>query len=361
MQPTYAGKPAIKRTGRKISPSAPLLTHDPAGLLTLLENYDGYVWGLDKQLRYTFLNTSLRKRIGEVLGVEARPGDKALDELEMLDNSKRLEWKKMYQLALKGKAQRQIQEFTLEGRTYYFEISVNPVRVGEEITGLACFAKDIPGAKDARLQRQKEITRAVMEAQENEREMIGRELHDNVTQILTTARLCLSCADISKGENEMLDRTTDYISSAIDEIRKLSKLMTQTFHREVGLKFSVEDLVESIRLSRKFEVSLNFSLPEEKVLDETLKVTIFRIIQEQLNNIIRHAQATVIDIAAVQTKSKLSLSISDNGKGFDTRLKRKGIGLTNIINRAELFNGKVEIDSSPGKGCRLKVSFRLKT
>jgi len=104
----------------------------------------------------------------------------------------------MYQLALKGKAQRQIQEFTLEGRPTILKYRLI-LYVWERRSPASPACKDIPGAKDARLQRHKEITRAVIEAQENEREMIGREWPDNVTQILTTARLCLSCADISKG------------------------------------------------------------------------------------------------------------------------------------------------------------------
>ena len=94
----------------------------------------------------------------------------------------------------------------------------------------------------------------------------------------------------------------------------------------------------------------NISAPEQ--------AAIYRIIQEQLNNILKYADASSVTIRIAPKANKIFLTISDNGKGFDTRVQRNGIGITNINSRAELYNGKVEIDSSPGNGCRLKVEFQ---
>jgi signal transduction histidine kinase len=136
--------------------------------------------------------------------------------------------------------------------------------------------------------------------------------------------------------------------------------MTQAFHKEVGLKLSIEDLLENIRrLADHTRISFDFFLPGEELLDDKLKMAIFRITQEQLNNVLKHAEATHIQISIRENETVLSLRISDNGKGFDTRKKRKGIGINNIINRAEFFSGHVIIDSSPGKGCLMSVDFRL--
>jgi signal transduction histidine kinase len=88
-----------------------------------------------------------------------------------------------------------------------------------------------------------------------------------------------------------------------------------------------------------------------------LKTTIFRIVQEQLNNTIKYAEASEVQISIVQKNRMLQVTIADDGKGFDTTQKRKGIGITNIISRTELFNGRVNIESSPGQGCRMQVSF----
>ena len=84
---------------------------------------------------------------------------------------------------------------------------------------------------------------------------------------------------------------------------------------------------------------------------------LFRIIQEQINNIIRHADADKIQISLQSDAEYIILTVADNGKGFDTSNFKKGSGLTNITNRAGLFNGQVEINASPGKGCSLSISI----
>jgi signal transduction histidine kinase len=149
------------------------------------------------------------------------------------------------------------------------------------------------------------------------------------------------------------------VSNAIEEIRRLSKSMIESFHEEVGLELSLNDLIEKVQLAQPFTISLYFAVPDEPQLDDKLKMTLFRIVQEQLNNTIKHANATEVQIAIVQKNQQLLVSISDDGNGFDTTQKRKGIGITNIISRAALFNGRVNIESSPGKGCRIQVSFTI--
>ena len=213
---------------------------------------------------------------------------------------------------------------------------------------------------EEKIRRQQEIAKAVIDAQEKERETLGRELHDNISQVLTTARLFLICAkDNPSMQAAMIQRSSDTINSAIEEIRRLSKSMIETFHKEVGLELSLNDLIENITLVKNCSIGLKFSVPDEQLLDDKLKMTIFRIVQEQLNNIMKHAEATAISIAVVQHKNMLQVNVADNGKGFDTSMKRKGIGITNIISRTELFNGRVKIDSSPGNGCRMQVSFNI--
>ena len=135
--------------------------------------------------------------------------------------------------------------------------------------------------------------------------------------------------------------------------------MTQSFYKEIGLKLSIEDLLENIRqLPESISVSFDFFLPGEQGLDDKLKMTIFRIVQEQLNNVLKHAAASAVDISIIEEGALISLRIADNGQGFDPRKKREGIGINNIINRAELFNGQVNIESSTGKGCILSVKFQ---
>jgi|GEM_PF-550733 len=213
---------------------------------------------------------------------------------------------------------------------------------------------------EEKLQWQQELIRASIDATEKEREHIGRELHDNVTQLLTTAKLCLSCVPETPTTAEMLRRGMTSINVAIEEIRNLSKSMIQDFHREVGLKLCIEDLIETIQATERFAFRLDFFIPDEHRMDDKLKLTIFRIIQEQLTNIIKHANASEVFLSLRQQQDQLELNINDNGRGFRLNDKRRGIGITNINNRATLFNGQVRFDSSPGCGCRMKVNFPMR-
>ena len=107
------------------------------------------------------------------------------------------------------------------------------------------------------------------------------------------------------------------------------------------------------------QVKLKIAGLDENILSEGLKVTIYRIIQEQLNNILKYASANVINIRLTQNYYNLSLLIEDDGQGFDVNAKRNGIGLANIRSRAELYNGQVIIESTPGNGCTVLVIFRI--
>jgi len=208
--------------------------------------------------------------------------------------------------------------------------------------------------------KQKQITQAVLQAQEKERKGIGEELHDNINQILATARLFLGSAIMHLGD-DYITKSQHYISMAMEEIRKLSKALISPAFIKDGLKPSIEELIAVTMSAKKIDISTKIDLACEECLNEGLKLSIYRIIQEQLNNIIKYADASRVDIQInMQDDDVLTLSITDNGKGFDPTVRRKGIGITNISNRAELYNGKVEIDSAPGKGCRLTVGLHTK-
>ena len=96
---------------------------------------------------------------------------------------------------------------------------------------------------------------------------------------------------------------------------------------------------------------------EDEFYNIKFELNIFRIVQEQINNILKHAQAKLITINFKQTNDKLFIAITDNGIGFDTTKRKKGVGISNIISRAELYKGEVSIKSAPGEGCVLAVTF----
>jgi len=209
--------------------------------------------------------------------------------------------------------------------------------------------------------KQQQITEVVLGAQERERFELGQELHDNINQILATSKLYLDVAiEETEPRIELLAKSRKNISMAIEEIRKLSKeLITPTLN-DLGLIQSIKELIRSILAVKKMKIRLNISGLDESTLLPEQKINVYRIIQEQLNNILKHAQASTVIIELNKENEQISLLVKDDGKGFDPRVRRNGVGISNIISRAELYNGKVEIDSAPGKGCRLEVILNSK-
>jgi two-component system, NarL family, sensor histidine kinase UhpB len=217
-----------------------------------------------------------------------------------------------------------------------------------------------------KIDEQKNITKAVISAQEEERSEIGIELHDNVNQLLAASRLYLIHSLNNPSDyKDYIIKTQEFISQAMDELRKLSHaLVGPDKNATVGLIDSLEKLVNDMRALKKMKIHLNYQSNGhgeiEDGLPEGLKLNVYRIIQEQLNNIIKHAQASEVKIELEKETSGLKIIITDNGRGFSVETRRSGIGLINIKNRAEMFNGKFDIKSAPGKGCSMSIVFLIK-
>ena len=209
---------------------------------------------------------------------------------------------------------------------------------------------------DERLTRQREITHAVLTAQENERAKIGRELHDNLGEIMAVAKLYLQLAKkIEKNSEIYLEKSCELMTTAIVETRKISKTLMIPDINIVGLLDNIKNLLNDLNIIHPIKIEFHSECIEEKDLDEKLQVTIFRIVQEQLNNIISHADATRTIIKLSRHENEITLRMSDNGKGCDMLKEKKGVGIVNIKSRADLYNGSVTIVSKPGEGYALKV------
>jgi len=209
--------------------------------------------------------------------------------------------------------------------------------------------------------KQQQITEVVLGAQERERFELGQELHDNINQILATSKLYLDVAiEEREPRIELLAKSRNNISMAIEEIRRLSKELITPSLNDLGLIQSIKELIRSIQMVKKMKIRLSISGLDENALLPEQKINVYRIIQEQLNNILKHAQASSVSIELNKQHEQIRLCVEDDGKGFDPRVRRNGVGISNIMSRAELYNGRVEIDSSPGKGCRLEVILNSK-
>jgi PAS domain S-box-containing protein len=211
------------------------------------------------------------------------------------------------------------------------------------------------------IQKQKQVNQATIAAQEQERNNISKELHDNVNQILMSAKLFMNTAQRNPAQSkELLEKAVEYQLLALEEIRKLSKSLSTSLVKTVGLKESVADIVYNMETLQNLDVQFKFNSRVEDKLSNEQKLMLFRIIQEQTSNIIKYAEARSVQIFINETRGIVHLVISDDGKGFDVEQKGKGIGFVNIFSRADAYNGRISIISSPGNGCTLELRFPVK-
>ncbi len=209
--------------------------------------------------------------------------------------------------------------------------------------------------------QQKLITQTSILVQEREREEIGKELHDNINQILAAAKLYLDIA-IKESEDkspEALIRSHQNVNLAMEEIRQLSQSLVAPSLGGVSLDKALGKLIDNLPQSSSLQLDLDTNGYQQDVDDENIKLTCYRIVQVQLNNIIKHARAKRATIQLKTSRSSLELAIQDDGIGFNTEKKSSGIGLRNIKNRVGFYNGEVTIQSEPGKGCTLTINIPI--
>jgi PAS domain S-box-containing protein len=234
-----------------------------------------------------------------------------------------------------------------------------------EIKHVVCSVTDITDRKKLerkliadQVSHQKQLTQATIDGQEAERREIGKELHDNIGQQLTTIKLFLDMVKstaVNEATIEMANMALKGVGDVINEIRSISRSLVPYTLKDLGLIDSVIELVEAANRVQLANIEFVYEYFEEETIPENQKLTLFRIIQEQLNNIAKHAKAKNVIITIQNTSQGVILEIKDDGQGFDSQKTRNGLGITNICNRAELFGGTAEVLSQPGKGCMVKV------
>jgi signal transduction histidine kinase len=257
--------------------------------------------------------------------------------------------------------------FTKEDELHWIEMKLIPTRdannklvridgIANNVTDRVKLEKKLAFEKSI---KQQQLTAAAITAQENERSFLGEELHDNINPILATAKLYLECAI---GEEErrvaLVKESRGFILTAMNEIRKLSRSLVPPSLGEISLTDALNDMIEHLKVVHKIQFITNWNVTDEKQFDDKLKLTIYRIMQEQMNNILKHSHAGSVIISLKQQDTSLEFKITDDGVGFDSSTKKNGVGLQNIISRTEMCNGKLAINTSPGNGCQLHFHFK---
>ncbi|MEP7239180.1 MAG: CHASE3 domain-containing protein, partial [Ferruginibacter sp.] len=245
------------------------------------------------------------------------------------------------------------------GETAWYVFAINRVDSRGKVEGFSIAAKDIT----EKIFFEHKIIRAIIKTQEDERYEIGGELHDNVCQLLATSQLSLGMLKKALPPSSMqwYDQSKEYIILAAKEISNLSHRLAPAFFDDTTLKESFEILLKAFNTEDKYTVKLffddavkNYNLPQD------VQLNLYRILQEQLRNIYKHANARMIELDVTIFNKMLKMQLFDDGVGFDVNKVQEGIGLANIKRRAELFSGRFQINSTPGKGCKVVVEIPLK-
>ena len=209
-----------------------------------------------------------------------------------------------------------------------------------------------------RNQIENKITKAIIKTQEDERYEIGTELHDNVCQILAAAQMSLGMikSSLPPASIESYNKSCESILLATNEIRNLSHRLAPAFFDNTRLDVAFENLLGTFNMDERYNLSLNFDKSSLGILiNQEVKLNLYRILQEQLRNIIEHAHCTEIELSVFISDDKLHMKIADNGVGFNVNEVIYGIGMANMKRRAKLFSGQLNVNSSTGKGCELMI------
>jgi PAS domain S-box-containing protein len=340
---------------------------DRNNLAALINNTDDMMWSIDNDLNLITFNDAFDNAMMIAFGKPLAKGDYMLSP--KLDKDRISTYKTLYEKALRGDTFTIIDHIKNPAECW-LEVSFHPLRNGNDIIGTACFSRDVTRRIESqkairgmeremsnqKVQEQKQITRAIITAQEKERNHIGQELHDNICQILASSKLYL---DIAGTRNESTRESVRYplelVENSIQEIRRLSSRLVTPL-KNVDLKELVQSLLIQLRANTDINTVFDYNVGDGD-LDDNLKLNIYRIIQEQVNNMVKHASPGKIGISVQAEHRALRIEMKDDGKGFDLKKKRKGIGISNMMNRIDSFNGKMAIRSSPGKGCTIQIAI----
>lgn len=209
---------------------------------------------------------------------------------------------------------------------------------------------------------------AIIEAQENERRRISRELHDGLGQLLSAAKLNIGMIEFAQNQSkeragEILKQIDTIVSKAIVEARRIAHDLRPTTLDDFGLipalRILCQEFSKLTGIKVKFQVSQLLERIEPKV-----EIAIYRIIQESFNNISKYAEATEVSLDLYRKENYVYVRVKDNGSGFDVDSSKSkktghGFGLLNMKERAELVGGKVEILSTPGQGTEVLLEINL--
>jgi signal transduction histidine kinase len=242
-------------------------------------------------------------------------------------------------------------------------VQENPIEYEGRILSSSVI-RDIKDRKEAQkalnFEREKRLS-SFIDGQEGERERLSRELHDGLGQALIAMKMQLESIkpdDVEKTKDKVA-RVKTFVISTIEDVRRMSNNLMPAVLSNFGLVDAISHLTKLIKSSTTIEINFDHN-NVSKDISSKISTYLYRIIQEALNNAVKHSGASEINVMLIQEDNKLRLVIEDNGKGFDqNKLRAAGNGLYNMRERVNLLHGTIDITPSPGAGVVINIKIPL--
>jgi signal transduction histidine kinase len=208
-------------------------------------------------------------------------------------------------------------------------------------------------------------TEAILKGEEQERARLAKDLHDGLSGMLSGVKFSLQNMQgnliMTPDNQQSFARSLDMLDNSITEMRRVAHNMLPEGLVRYGLDVALKDYVTEINKTGVVTVVYQSMGMENAGIEQTVAISIYRVVQELLNNVIKHAAASTVLVQILKEAGKLIINVEDNGKGFDTDLieSAAGMGWKNIRSRIELLNGKIDIQSGAGKGTAVNIEMNI--
>jgi len=339
---------------------------------TIVENAHDAIWTLDTQGDITFVNRSGEEisgyKVSELVGKNFIPLIHPEDMTKMKD---------LLVDTLQGKANNfEVKFYARDRKIHVLSVNAVPLYENSRVIGLFSIGRDITEHRKAEKALQESekqlryLSSQLLTAQETERRRISKELHDELGQALTVMKFRLGLAEkqLTKDQAKVREECkaiSQYIDQVIENVRRLSRNLTPSILEDVGLSAAIRWLIGNFNKNDDINITLDI-MNIDHLFSENAQIIIYRVIQEALTNIGKHAQAKNVSVVIKKHGDRISFSVEDDGIGFDVSKivsvnpAERGLGLAIMDERVRMLEGSLEMRSQEGKGTRISFHIPVK-
>ncbi len=252
-------------------------------------------------------------------------------------------------------------QFNIEGKKYYFVGFLSPNVENGIVTGILGVMLDITKIREM----QKEIELTAINTENKERKRFSADLHDGLGPLLSSIKLFISGLESASEDEkqEIINYTKNLIDDSIHSVRIISNNILPISLTEKGLIEAINSFSQKLKSSKGIDISTEKVNIDDCHFDNDTKAILFRVLQELINNTIKHAEASQIKIKFEKDNNQIKIKYSDNGKGFNfekiVNSDKAGLGLKNILNRINTLGGTIDFSSDVGKGLNVDIAFEI--